>query len=114
MLFSGDVVQNKTGPYFFCDACSPRCWIAVLDQVAQLKPNIIVPDHSDKGDDSLIAQEREMLGFIQSRAMALKAQGKSAAEAGQTVSQEFNAKYAGWASAARIGDAVARAYGEPG
>jgi glyoxylase-like metal-dependent hydrolase (beta-lactamase superfamily II) len=43
VLFSGDVVQNKTGPYFFCDACTPKSWIAVLDQVAGLKPNIIVP-----------------------------------------------------------------------
>jgi glyoxylase-like metal-dependent hydrolase (beta-lactamase superfamily II) len=114
VLFSGDVVQNKTGPYFFCDACTPRSWIAVVDKVAPLKPNLVVPDHSDVGSGALIGAEREMLSFVQSRAMALKKDGKPADEAAKTIAQEFAAKYQGWASTARIGDAVTRAYSDPG
>src|SRR5207342_500237 len=41
VLFSGDVVQNKTGPYFYCAECTPRGWLAVLDKVAELNPRIV-------------------------------------------------------------------------
>ena len=40
VLISGDVVQNRTGPYFYCSECTPRTWLAVLDHVAQLKPKL--------------------------------------------------------------------------
>ncbi|HWY61507.1 MAG TPA: MBL fold metallo-hydrolase [Rhizomicrobium sp.] len=112
VLFSGDVVQNKTGPYFFCAECTPRSWIAVLDRITPLKPNIIVPDHSSVGDGGLIAQERDMLAFLQSRTAALKAEGKSADEAAKIVTQEAGVKYAGWTSMARFADAVSRAYAD--
>jgi glyoxylase-like metal-dependent hydrolase (beta-lactamase superfamily II) len=116
VLFSGDVVQNKAGPNFYiCTECTPRKWLAVLDQVArELKPKIIVPDHSDIGDISLIAQERAMMDYIQSRAMTLKAQGKSADEAGKTVADEFNTKFQGWTALNHIDQAVHQAYTDPG
>jgi hypothetical protein len=64
------------------------------------------------GSGALIGEERSMLAFIETRALALKKEGKSADDAAKTVAQEFAAKYQGWASAARIGDAVTRAYNE--
>ena len=115
VLFSGDVVQNKTGPNFFiCTECTPKKWLAVLDQVArELKPKIIVPDHSAVGDISLIARERDFMEDIQSRSMALRAQGKSADEAGKIVAQEFRAKYPGWAGFNNLELAVHQAYTDP-
>ena len=115
VLFSGDVVQNKTGPNFFiCGACSPLKWLAVLDQIAQnLHPKIIVPDHSDIGDISLIAQERDLMQDLQSRSMALKAEGKSADEAGKIVADEFHAKHQGWGGMGNLDQAVHQAYGIP-
>jgi glyoxylase-like metal-dependent hydrolase (beta-lactamase superfamily II) len=116
VLFSGDVVQNKAGPNFYiCTECTPHKWLAVLDQVArELKPNIIVPDHSDVGDISLIAEERGMFDDLQSRAMALKAQGKSADEAGKIIAEEFREKYQGWTALNNIDQAVHQAYSDPG
>jgi glyoxylase-like metal-dependent hydrolase (beta-lactamase superfamily II) len=115
VLFSGDVVQNKTGPNFFiCTECTPRKWVAVLDQVAKtLKPKIIAPDHSALGDISLIAQERDFMEDLQSRSMALRAQGKSADEAGKIVAQEFRTKYPGWAGFNNLELAVHQAYSDP-
>jgi glyoxylase-like metal-dependent hydrolase (beta-lactamase superfamily II) len=113
VLFSGDVVQNKTGPYFFCGECTPKSWLAVLDKVAPLNPRIVVPDHTPPGDASLIAQERDFMAELQSRAMALKAEGKSAAEAGKIVAGEFQKKYKGWTGMARIAQAVEKAYSDP-
>ena len=113
VLFTGDVVQNKTGPYLYCSDCKPRLWLAVLDHIAPLKPNIIVPDHSDAGDGTLLVRERAMMQFIQSRATALKAEGKSAEDAAQIVTQEFPVKFPGWTGLGHIGDAVRKAYADP-
>ena len=113
VLISGDVVQNKAGPYLYCATCTVKSWLAVLDQVAALKPKIVIPDHSPMGDGSLIAQEREMLAFVQSRTLALKTDGKSADEAGKIVTQEFNARYPGWTNLNHLAEAVARIYETP-
>ena len=115
VLFTGDVVQNKTGPNFFiCTECTPRKWVQVLDRVAQtLKPKIIVPDHSDVGDISLIAQNRDFMQDLQSRAMALKAQGKSAEEAAKIMADEFRVKYPGWRGLNGLPQDVAQAYSDP-
>jgi glyoxylase-like metal-dependent hydrolase (beta-lactamase superfamily II) len=113
VLFSGDVVQNKTGPFFYCGDCTPKAWLAVLDKVAALKPKIVVPDHSPVGDGTLITQERAFMAELQARAMALKAQGVSAEDAGKIVAGEFQAKYAAWSGMARIPQAVEKAYSDP-
>lgn len=113
LLFSGDVVQNKTGPYFYCAECTPKSWLSVVDKVAALNPKIVVPDHTPPGDTSLIAQQRAFIADIQSRAMALKAQGKSAEEAGKIAAEEFQVKYKGWTGMGRIGHAIEKAYSDP-
>lgn len=113
VLISGDVVQNKAGPYLYCTTCTLKGWLAVLDKVAALGPKIIIPDHSPIGDGSLIAQEREMLAFVQSRSLALKADGKSVDEAGKTVTQEFNTRYPGWMNLTHLAEAVTRTYEAP-
>ena len=89
-------------------------WLAVLDHVATLHPKMVVPDHSDPGDNSLIAEEQAFLGDLQSRTRALKAQGKSAEEAGRILADELTAKYPGWTGLGRIAQAVQQAYADPG
>lgn len=113
VLFSGDVVQNRTGPYFYCADCTPKTWLAVLNQVAQLHPRIVVPDHSPPGDGSLIEQEREMMAFLQSRITALKAAGQTPEQATATLTGEVHEKYPGWAGFNHVDQAVARGYAEP-
>jgi glyoxylase-like metal-dependent hydrolase (beta-lactamase superfamily II) len=112
VLFSGDVVQNKTGPYFYCAECMPKSWLAVLDHVAQLKPRIVVPDHSPPGDGSLIAGEQALMRDLVERTKALKAEGKSADEAKHILAPEIQAKYQGWTGLGRLEDAIGRAYAE--
>lgn len=111
VLFSGDVVQNKTGPYFYCADCTPQTWLAVLNRVAKLNPKIVVPDHSPPGDGSLIAQEREMMAWLNSRVMALKASGASADQATQTLTAEFRQKYPDWTGTNHMDLAVAHSFG---
>ena len=55
-----------------------------------------MPDHGSLGDGSLIEQEYTFLSELQTRAIELTRQSKSAAEAGQTVAAEFKTKCPDW------------------
>jgi glyoxylase-like metal-dependent hydrolase (beta-lactamase superfamily II) len=110
VLFSGDVVQNHAGPYFYCDGCTPRTWATVLKQVATLSPRIVVPDHSDIGDGSLIAQEQDLMAFLQSRITAPKAAGDTPEQATQALTAEVKDKYPGWTGFNHLDLAVQRVY----
>lgn len=115
VLISGDVVQNKVGPYFYCSECTPGSWLKVVDGLAQqLHPRIVLPDHSPQGDGSLIAQNRAFLAELQSRTAALRGEGKSADEAGRIVAAEMQSKYPDWSSVNRVSQGVANAYAHPG
>jgi glyoxylase-like metal-dependent hydrolase (beta-lactamase superfamily II) len=112
VLLPGDVVQNQISPNFTCTACNPRSWIAVLDQLAMLHPQIILPDHGGFGGEALIAQERAFLADLQARAAALKAQGETAAQAGQQIETQFRQKYPGWQSLQNLPRSVQQVYAE--
>jgi glyoxylase-like metal-dependent hydrolase (beta-lactamase superfamily II) len=114
LIFPGDIVQDRISPNIICDACSPRQWIAVIDQLAPLMPKIVAPDHGALGDGSLIGKERAFLVDLQDRAMALKHEGKSAEEAGKIIQAEFQARHADWGGLNNIPQSVQRAYADPG
>ena len=113
VLLPGDVVENRISPNVICTTCSPRQWIAVLDQIAKLKPQRVVPDHGELGSGALVAQERAFLADLDSRAVALKAQGVAVADAGQRIQAELSQKYAGWTGLGNVPQSVQRAYADP-
>ena len=111
-LITGDVVQNKTAPNVSSADSSVKSWIAVVDQLAPLNPKLIVPDHSDPGDASLISQERAFLGDLQTLTAMAKREGKSADDAATAVAAEMKAKYPDWTGINGISNIVKRAYAE--
>jgi glyoxylase-like metal-dependent hydrolase (beta-lactamase superfamily II) len=113
-ILPGDVVENRISPNITCDACSPRKWIEVLDQIEPLQPLHVVPDHGELGSGALVGQERAFLTDLQARATALKAQGKSADEAAQLISAEFMTRYKGWSGLGNVAASVKKAYADPG
>lgn len=111
VLIAGDVVQNKTGPYFYCAECTPASWAAVLDQIAQdFHPVIVLPDHSPPGSGALIAEDRAFMTDLAARLASLRKEGKSAEEAGKILTVETTAKYPGWSGLNRISLGVEHAY----
>lgn len=58
---------------------------------------------SPPGDGSLIAAERNFIADLQTRALALKAQGVSVDDAGKQLSAEFKTKYPDWPSMNVVG-----------
>jgi glyoxylase-like metal-dependent hydrolase (beta-lactamase superfamily II) len=111
VLFSGDVVMNRTflaaGP-----TSGIRRWLAALDELDALRPAVVVPSHGAIGDSALIGMDRDYLKAVQARAVELKAQGKSADETAQTVTSEVQGRFPEWSAPARIGAAARAAYGE--
>ena len=111
-LIPGDIVQDKIVPRVNAGEGSPKSWLAVLDQIAVLKPRYVVPDHGALGDGSLVAKERGFISDLQSRALALKREGVSASDAGKRLTAEFTSRYAGWSSLNLVDSFVERVYQE--
>lgn len=112
ILFAGDVVMNRTFVAFASPYSSVKAWLADFDQLEPLRPVKVVPSHGPVGDASLIDAQRTMMTAIQSRAIELKRQGKSADDTAQTVQAEFQAKYPDWAAPGRVGIIARTAYME--
>jgi glyoxylase-like metal-dependent hydrolase (beta-lactamase superfamily II) len=96
VLFAGDVVMNRRFLAFNTAASSVRSWIDSLDRLASLRPQRIVPSHGDMGDGSLIESGRSYLRELQTRATALKREGKTVDETAELVTAEIRAKYPDW------------------
>jgi glyoxylase-like metal-dependent hydrolase (beta-lactamase superfamily II) len=95
-LISGDVVQNKTIPNIFGDGGTPASWLSVLDKIAALNVEHILPDHSAPGDGSLVAAERALISEIRTRALVLESQGVSADDAGKQISADLKTRHPEW------------------
>jgi len=113
VLIPGDIVQNRLVPNMPNEDASPKGWLAILDQLAPLQPRLIVPDHGELGDGSLIAKERAFLSDLRQRALDLKRQGTSVDEAGKTLTAEFKMKYPDWPNMGPVANVVRRVYEEP-
>jgi glyoxylase-like metal-dependent hydrolase (beta-lactamase superfamily II) len=111
VLIPGDIVESKLFP-IMPEESSMKGWIAVLDKLEPMKPRLIVPDHGQLGDGSLIAKERAMLAELQGRALELKRAGKSADEAGKLLTEELHAKHPDYGQAERIAADVKLVYAE--
>jgi glyoxylase-like metal-dependent hydrolase (beta-lactamase superfamily II) len=112
ILFAGDIVMNRTFVAFASPYSSVNAWLADFDQLEPLHPVKVVPSHGPVGDASLIAEQRTVMKAIQSRAIALKRQGRTADEAAATIQNEMQASYSTWSAAARVAAIAKTAYAE--
>jgi glyoxylase-like metal-dependent hydrolase (beta-lactamase superfamily II) len=111
VLIPGDIVESKLFP-IMPEESSMKGWIGVLDRLEPLKPRLVIPDHGELGDGSLIGKEKSMLQELQGRALDLKRQGKSAEEAGKLLADELHAKHPDYGQAERIAADVKLVYAE--
>lgn len=112
VLIPGDIVQNKLVPNMPNQDANPKGWLAILDRLALLQPRVVVPDHGELGDGSLIAKEREFLSDLRQRALEMKRQGIAVDEAGKTLTAEFKMKYPDWTNMGPVANVVRRVYEE--
>ncbi len=113
VLFAGDLVESLRTPSVGCTRCSPRQWIAALDEIAKMGPRIIVPTHGPAPvDPSFIAAMRGFLVDQDTRAAALKAQGRTAADATAAILAEFKTRYPNWTGIENLNISAPKAYAE--
>jgi glyoxylase-like metal-dependent hydrolase (beta-lactamase superfamily II) len=113
VLHGGNILGSKSYPGMPDNTPSVTNWLDILDKMEALHPLIVMPNHGDVRDASLISSQREVLRDLQKRTRELKAQGKSAEEAGQTLTAEFDVKYPDWKGVGGIPAIVRRFYAEP-
>ena len=112
VMISGDLVQNKFTILPIGTKTTIKGWIAALDRVAELKPALILPDHSPPGDSSMFAEQRAYMVDLLAQTQAAKSQGKSAEDVVRVVAAEFQTKYTGWLRPGNLTRAITMAYKE--
>jgi phosphoglycerate dehydrogenase-like enzyme/glyoxylase-like metal-dependent hydrolase (beta-lactamase superfamily II) len=78
ILFTGDVVVN--GPYNYMGDGHTGSWLKVLDALAELKVEIVVPGHGECGGPELIADQRAYI-------VALRRAVEDGIDAGRTLAE---------------------------
>ena len=111
-LISGDVVQNKVAPNLPDENARMEDWVVILGELRSTRWKHILPDHSAPGDGSLVQIDYDFFSRLESRALELKRQGKSADEAGQALLAEFKMKFPDWSSMNAIPNIVKHVYAE--
>lgn len=111
VLFAGDVVMNNS---FL--AASPvssmKAWLTAFDTLEALKPKTVVPAHGEAGPGTLIAANRTIMQAVQSRARALKAEGRSVDDVAKAVQAELQAQHPDWPRANGLAAAARAAFVE--
>src|SRR5262245_48700592 len=111
VLFAGDVVMNESF-VAASNTSSMKAWLAAFDAFDAFKPQTGVPSDGAVGPGTLVATNRDWMRAVQARALALKAEGKTADEAATTLQTEFAAQHPGWARANGLGALARSAYNE--
>jgi len=111
VLFTGDVVMSQR---FLAaqNTSSLSTWIAVLDELASLKPAHVVPSHGKLGDATLIARDAAFIQAVRDRVGALKSEGKSIDDAVAAVIAEIAPQYPEFGNPTNAGAVARAAYAE--
>jgi glyoxylase-like metal-dependent hydrolase (beta-lactamase superfamily II) len=112
VLHSGNFLGSMTYPGMPDEISSVTNWLDILDKMDALHPKIVIPNHGDVRDGTLIAGMRLVLRDLQFRARDLKAEGKTEEQAGQILTAEFDVKYPQWKGLGAIPAIVRRFYEE--
>ncbi|MFH9071649.1 MBL fold metallo-hydrolase [Streptomyces alboflavus] len=119
VLFGGDLLETRIfpiAPYFppyDTDVDGDR-WIAVLDELLALGPEIVVPGHGEVTDAALIRDVRDYLVYVRAETHRLRGEGASADETAAAVDQAARARWSTWERPEWIGLAARAFYAAGG
>lgn len=111
VLFAGDLVESRFFPIFpyfppeDADVDGSR-WIAVLEELERLEPEVVVPGHGEVGDAGLIAAVREYLTALRSETERLAAEGLEVDDIVARLEPEFRQRHPDWGQPEWIGFGV--------
>ncbi|MFW6695088.1 MBL fold metallo-hydrolase [Streptomyces sp. MAR4 CNX-425] len=101
VLFGGDLLETRIfpiTPYFppHDTDVDPRRWIDVLDGLAALAPEVVVPGHGEVAGAGLITDVRDYLTYVRTEADRLRAAGVPAEEAAAAIDGSARARWPAW------------------
>jgi len=102
VLFTGDLVESRCFaifPWFppdDVDVDGDR-WIAVLEQLEALEPEVVVPGHGELGGVEVITTAREYLEGLRDDTRRLAAEGASEDETAAELDRSLRARHPDWA-----------------
>jgi glyoxylase-like metal-dependent hydrolase (beta-lactamase superfamily II) len=111
ILFTGDLVEERCFaifPYFppeDVDVDGEK-WIAVLEHLEALEPEIVVPGHGEVGGASVITQAREYITQLRDATRRLKAEGVTVDAAVEQLDGSMRALHPDWVQEEWIGFGV--------
>ncbi|WP_405661361.1 MBL fold metallo-hydrolase [Streptomyces sp. RK9] len=119
VLFGGDLLETRIfpiAPYFppYDTDVDGDGWIAVLDQLLALDPEIVVPGHGEVTEAALIRDVRDYLVYVRAETHRLRGEGASADETAAAVDQAARARWTTWERPEWIGLAARAFYAAGG
>jgi glyoxylase-like metal-dependent hydrolase (beta-lactamase superfamily II) len=102
VLFTGDLVESgcfAIFPWFppdDVDVDGDR-WIAVLEELERLEPEIVVPGHGELGGVEVVAAAREYLELLRAETRRLADEGASEDDAAAELDRSMRALHPDWA-----------------
>ena len=112
VLFSGDLAMKNLFPAFATPQSRSETWLASLERLDELKPEIVVGAHFERSDGSVISDYRKFLHGLRARVEELKKKGRSAEETATELRAEFRSKYPDWEQPLRVHAAAIVIYNE--
>ena len=111
VLFGGDLFETRMFPifpYFPPDDVDVdgSLWIAVLEELLALKPEVVVPGHGEVTDATLIGEVRDYLVWMRGEAARLRAGGASSDDAVAELEASALARWHTWDNPEWIGFAA--------
>jgi glyoxylase-like metal-dependent hydrolase (beta-lactamase superfamily II) len=102
VLFTGDLVENRCFaifPWFppdDVDVDGDR-WIAVLEDLERLDPQVVVPGHGEHGGREVVAAARDYLRQLRDETRRLAAEGASEDDVAAELDRSMRALHPDWA-----------------
>jgi len=108
VLFAGDLLENRGFPIFpffppdDVDVDGGR-WIAALEELERLEPELVVPGHGEVADAGLITTVREFLVELRAETGRLAAEGLAIDAIAERLEQEQRERHPDWVQPEWIG-----------
>jgi Metallo-beta-lactamase superfamily. len=115
ILFTGDLVEERCFaivPYFPPDDTDVdgEKWIAVLDRLEGLAPEIVVPGHGSVGGSSLVREVRNYLAALRDEVRELQSAGVPVDAAVEQLDARMRSLHPDWVQPEWIGFGVRHFY----
>ena len=112
VLFTGDLVEARFFPIMPDEDADGSAWIALLERLEALEPDIVVPGHGEVGDASLIRETRGFLETVRDRVGERHSAGRSLEQMEEELVPELLAAHPDWDNQMWVKPAIGRFHAE--